>query len=78
MTKTKYAILTTAAILSLIALAPFLQLQIAKAQTDNSDNGDNSESSSSDHTVCKIIAAGGAILLGHPELSSLGQVICEP
>jgi hypothetical protein len=78
MTKTKYAILSTAAILPLLALAPFLQLQIVKAQTDNSDNGDNSDSSSSDHTVCKIIVAGGAILLGHPELSSLGQVICEP
>ena len=78
MTKTKYTILTTAAILSLIALAPFLQLQMANAQTDNSDNGDNSGSSPSDHTACKIIVAGGALLLGHPELSSLGQVICEP
>jgi hypothetical protein len=78
MTKTKYAILATAAVLPLIALAPFLQLQIVNAQTDNSDNGDDSGSSSSDHTVCKIIVARGAILLGHPELSSLGQVICEP
>lgn len=78
MTKTKYTILTAAAILPLIALAPFLQLQIVKAQTENGDNGDNSGSSSSDHTLCKIIVAGGAIILGHPELSPLGQVICEP
>lgn len=78
MTKTKYAVLATAAILSLIALAPFLQLQAVNAQTDNSDGGDNSGSSSSDPTVCKIIVAGGAILLGQPELSSIGRVICEP
>ena len=77
MTQRKHAILIAAAILPLIALAPFLQLQV-NAQTDDSDNGDNSDSSSSDHTACKIIVAGGAILLGHPELSSLGQVICEP
>jgi hypothetical protein len=44
MTKTKYTILTTTAILPLIALAPFLQLQRVNAQTDNSDNGDNSGS----------------------------------
>ncbi len=49
--KTKYAIFTTAAVLSLVAFAP---------------------------VVCKIIVAGGAILIDHPELSSLGQVICEP
>ena len=78
MTKTKYAIFTIAAFFSLIALAPSLQLQAVNAQTDNSDGGDNSGSSSSNHIICKIIVPGGALLLGHPEVSSLGQIICEP
>jgi hypothetical protein len=57
----------------------------AHAQVDCSTNPDDPScqgigqgGSSSNHIICKIIVAGGAIILGHPELSPLGQVICEP
>ena len=57
----------------------------AHAQLDCSANPDDTScqdsgqgGGSSNHLICKIIVAGGAIIIGHQELSSLGQIICEP
>jgi hypothetical protein len=77
MTKTKYAIVSFATILPLIALVPFLQLQTVTAQTDNSGN-DNSGSGPSfaerHPTFCTLGPLAGYI--GHPVLGILIGVIC--
>jgi hypothetical protein len=71
MTKRKYAIMTIAAILPLVALVPFLQSQTVTAQTDNSDNTDNSgqqgsgDNSGHSSLGCRLLAFGaGTILSG--------------
>lgn len=79
MTKTKYAVLTTAAILPLIALTPFLQLQIVNAQTDNGDNGDNSGSGPNfgeRHPTFCTLGPPAASALGHPLIGILIDGIC--
>jgi hypothetical protein len=75
MAKTKYAILTTAALLPLIALAPFL-LQIVNAQTDNSDNGDNSGSFADRHPTFCTLGPYAASAIGHPLIGVLIGGIC--
>ena len=76
MTKTKYAVLATAAILTLIALAPFLQLPIVNAQTDNSDNGDSSGSFSQQHPTFCTLGPPISGALGHPLVATLIGGIC--
>jgi hypothetical protein len=71
MTKTKYAIMTIATILPLIALVPSLQSQTVIAQTDNSGSGDNSGSAPSfgdRHPTLCAVGPSGLGLLGHPFL----------
>jgi hypothetical protein len=75
MTKMKYAILNTSAILPLIALAPFL-LQIVNAQTDNSDNGDNSGNFGERHPTFCTLGPPAASALGHPLIGILIGGIC--
>jgi len=80
-------------LVSMVAIATVAILTIGStsttnvhAQVDCSSNPDDpscqgsggSTSSPPNHTLYKIIVAGGAIILGHPELSPLGQIICEP
>ena len=76
MTKTKYAVLATAAILSLTAIAPFFQLPIVNAQTDNSDNGDSSGSFSQQHPTLCTLGPPAASALGHPLIGMLIDGIC--
>ena len=52
------------------------QVDCSANPADSSCQG--STSSPPNDTLCKIIVAGGAIISGHPELSPLGQIICEP
>jgi hypothetical protein len=78
MTKTKYAIMTIATILPLIALVPFLQLQTVNAQTNNSGSGDNSGNGPSfaerHPTFCTLGPLAGYV--GHPLLGILIGGIC--
>jgi hypothetical protein len=74
-------LITTAAILTIgLAYTTNAHAQVdCNANPDDPSCQDSSQGgSSSNHIICKIIVAGGAIILGHPELSPLGQVICEP
>lgn len=65
MTKTKYAIVTIATILPLIALVSFLQLQTVNAQTDNSGIG---PAFGDRHPTLCAVGPSGLGLLGHPFL----------
>lgn len=76
MTKKKYAILT---ILSLIGPVPFLQLQIANAQTDNGDNGDSSGSElnfAERHPTFCTLGPPISGALGHPLIGIMIDGIC--
>ena len=74
-------LIATTAILTIgLAYATNVRAQVdCNANPDDPSCQDSGQGGgSSNHIICKIIVAGGAIIISHPELSSLGQVICEP